>query len=33
MKEYFKTTWKTTEEDSQVIESVKKSKNILDVGC
>ena len=33
VKNYFKNVWETTEEDSQVIEAVKKAKNILDVGC
>lgn len=33
LSDYFKTTWKTTEEDPQVIEAVRSSKNTLDVGC
>ena len=28
VKNYFKNVWETTEEDSQVIEAVKKAKNI-----
>ena len=32
MKEYFKTTWKTTEIDPDVVKSVSIANNVLDVG-
>lgn len=33
MKEYFKTTWKITEIDPDVVKSVSIANNVLDVGC